>query len=103
MLFRLRLHHHFFNLFWKREQKEELNPIDVRDLAQLNKLSITIIAFLWSDRRMKCLNGKELRETLGIGTTVFYKLKKAGMPAHQFPNSRPYYLLDEVSKWLHSQ
>mgnify|MGYP002798219585 FL=1 len=46
------------------------------------------------------LNGKELRESLNISTTTFYKFKKAGMPYHQFPASRAYYVLDEVKTWL---
>lgn len=46
------------------------------------------------------LNGKELREALNISTTTFYKFKKAGMPYHQFPASRAYYVLDEVKTWL---
>ena len=46
------------------------------------------------------LNGKELREALNISTTTFYKFKKAGMPYHQFPASRAYYILDEVKTWL---
>lgn len=46
------------------------------------------------------LNGKQLRQNLGISSTVFYKMKKAGMPYHQFPAGRAYYLLDEVTDWL---
>lgn len=49
---------------------------------------------------VKVLNAKELRMTLGISTTLFYKFRKAGMPYHQFPQSRAYYLLDEVEDWL---
>lgn len=45
-------------------------------------------------------NGKELRKQLGISTTTFYKFRKAGLPYHQFPQSRAYYLLDEVKDWL---
>lgn len=45
-------------------------------------------------------NGKELRKQLGISTTTFYKFRKAGLPYHQFPRSRAYYLLDEVKDWL---
>ena len=50
----------------------------------------------------KPLNGKELRNKLGISTTLFYKFRRAGMPYHQFPESRAYYLLDEVELWLSS-
>ncbi|RVU71419.1 MULTISPECIES: AlpA family transcriptional regulator [Lactobacillus] len=46
------------------------------------------------------LNGKELRQALGISTTTFYKFKKAGMPYHQLPASRAYFILDEVENWL---
>lgn len=46
------------------------------------------------------LNGKQLRKELGISTTIFYKMRQAGMPYHQFPKSRAYYLLDEVKNWL---
>ncbi len=46
------------------------------------------------------LNGKELRQALGISTTTFYKFKKAGMPYHQLPMSRAYFILDEVENWL---
>ena len=45
-------------------------------------------------------NGQELRKQLGISTTTFYKFRKAGLPYHQFPRSRAYYLLDEVKDWL---
>lgn len=48
----------------------------------------------------KILNGTELRTALGISTTLFYKFRRAGMPYHQFPKSRAYYLLDEVENWL---
>lgn len=48
----------------------------------------------------KILNGKELRQALGISTTLFYKLKKAGMPYHKFPRSRAYFILEEVENWL---
>ncbi len=46
------------------------------------------------------LNGKELRQALGISTTTFYKFKKSGMPYHQLPNSRAYFILKEVESWL---
>lgn len=46
------------------------------------------------------LNGKDLRNRLGISTTPFYKFKKAGLPYHQLPGGRPYYLFDEVQIWL---
>ena len=46
------------------------------------------------------LNGKELRQALGISTTTFYKFKKAGMPYHQLPASRAYFILDEVENWV---
>ena len=46
------------------------------------------------------LNGKELRQALGISTTTFYKFKKAGMPYHQLPASRAYFILNEVESWL---
>ncbi|WP_277291041.1 hypothetical protein [Streptococcus orisratti] len=49
---------------------------------------------------MKIINGKQLRESLHISTTVFYKWKKAGMPYHQFPGSRAYYVPSEVFEWL---
>lgn len=49
---------------------------------------------------MKIINGKELRELLHISTTVFYKWRKAGMPYHQFPGSRAYYVPSEVFEWL---
>lgn len=48
----------------------------------------------------KMLNGKELRKELCISRTLFYKMKQAGMPYHQFPASRAYYLLPEIKDWL---
>lgn len=51
-------------------------------------------------KEKKILNAKELCIGLGISTTLFYKLKKAGMPYHQLPKSRAYYLIDEVEEWL---
>ena len=48
----------------------------------------------------KILNAKQLCAVLGISTTLFYKLKRAGMPYHQLPESRAYYMLDEVETWL---
>lgn len=48
----------------------------------------------------KILNSKELCQTLGISTTLFYKLKKSGMPYHKFPGSRAYFILEEVENWL---
>lgn len=44
----------------------------------------------------KMLNGKELC----IGTTLFYKMKQAGMPYRQFLASRACYLLPEIENWL---
>lgn len=49
---------------------------------------------------LSILNGKQLREKLNIGTTTFYKLRKAGMPYHQLPGGRAYYNVTEVEKWL---
>ncbi|CCI86271.1 Putative uncharacterized protein [Lactobacillus gigeriorum DSM 23908 = CRBIP 24.85] len=37
---------------------------------------------------------------MGISTTLLYKFRKAGMPYHQLPGGRPYYLVDEVIVWL---
>ena len=48
----------------------------------------------------KILNSKELCQTLGISTTLFYKLKKSGMPYHKFPRSRAYFILEEVENWM---
>lgn len=48
----------------------------------------------------KILNAKELCAVLGISTIIFYKLRRAGMPYHQFPKSRAYYILTEVEEWL---
>lgn len=49
---------------------------------------------------VKMMNGKDLCKTLGISTTLLYKFRKAGMPYHQLPGGRPYYLVDEVIVWL---
>ena len=49
---------------------------------------------------MKLLNGQEIRQYLNISTTVFYKFKRAGMPYHQLPEGRAYYLADEFEYWL---
>ncbi|MCI1524831.1 MAG: hypothetical protein LKH58_00695 [Lactobacillus amylovorus] len=46
------------------------------------------------------LNGKELCQKLKISFTLLYKFRKYGMPYHQLPGGRPYYLLDEVLVWL---
>lgn len=46
------------------------------------------------------LNAKQLCQALGISTTTFYKFKKAGMPYHQLPKSRAYFILNEVEDWL---
>lgn len=46
------------------------------------------------------LNGKQLCQELNISTTMLYKLRKAGMPYHQLPQGRPYYILDEAQNWL---
>ncbi|MCU4154274.1 hypothetical protein DVV40_10105, partial [Lactobacillus acidophilus] len=45
---------------------------------------------------IKYLTGKELCEALGISTTLLYKFRKAGMPYHQLPGGRPFYLIDQV-------
>lgn len=45
-------------------------------------------------------NGKELCTELHISTTLLYKFRKSGMPYHQLPGGRPYYLIDEVLAWL---
>lgn len=49
---------------------------------------------------MKILNGKELCIAFNFSTTLLYKFRKAGMPYHQFPGGRAYYLTDEVEMWL---
>lgn len=50
------------------------------------------------------LNGKELRQFLGISTTIYYQLIKNGLPSHQLTaNSRRYFNRDEVINWLKSQ
>ena len=49
---------------------------------------------------IKYLTGKELCEALGISTTLLYKFRKAGMPYHQLPGGRPFYLIDQVVDWL---
>lgn len=47
------------------------------------------------------LNGKQLREALGISTTLQYRLLQSGMPYHCLATaSRKYYNLEEVKKWL---
>ena len=47
------------------------------------------------------LNGKQLRDVLGISTTLMYQLLKAGMPYHKLTvGSRRYYNLNEVEQWL---
>lgn len=50
--------------------------------------------------RIELLTGKALRQKLHISTTIFYRFKKAGMPYHQLPGGRAYFLLPEVEKWL---
>ena len=50
------------------------------------------------------LNGKELRQFLGISTTIYYQLIKNRLPSHQLTaNSRRYFNRDEVINWLKSQ
>lgn len=50
------------------------------------------------------LNGKELRQFLGISTTIYYQLIKNGLPSHQLTaNSRRYFNKEEVKDWLKSQ
>ncbi|EEQ26708.1 hypothetical protein L2302_08965 [Lactobacillus gasseri] len=49
---------------------------------------------------IQLLNGKALRKELGISTTLFYEFRRAGMPYHQLPGGRAYYLLDDVETWL---
>lgn len=50
------------------------------------------------------LNGKQLREKLGISTTIYYRLLKNGMPYKKLTaNSRRYFEINEVKKWLQSQ
>ena len=47
------------------------------------------------------LNGKQLREVLGISTTVYYQLLKNGMPSHQLTtSSKKYFNVGEVEEWL---
>ncbi len=49
---------------------------------------------------MKLLNGHELMKSLKISSTLLYKFRRSGMPYHQLPGGRAYYLLDEVEAWL---
>ncbi|MDF7683539.1 hypothetical protein PT287_08520 [Lactobacillus sp. ESL0679] len=49
---------------------------------------------------MNLLNGREVMESLKISSTLLYKFRKSGMPYHQLPGGRAYYLLDEVEDWL---
>lgn len=49
---------------------------------------------------MKILNGKELCQHFNFSTTLLYKFRKAGIPYHQFPGGRAYYLPDEIEQWL---
>ena len=47
------------------------------------------------------LNGKQLCDELGIGTTILYRLLDNGLPFHQLTTpSRKYYILAEVEDWL---
>lgn len=47
------------------------------------------------------LNGKQLREVLGISTTIYYQLLKNGMPFHQLTTgSKKYFNICEVEDWL---
>lgn len=47
------------------------------------------------------LNGKQLREVLGISTTIYYQLIKNGMPFHQLTTtSKKYFNVNEVKNWL---
>lgn len=47
------------------------------------------------------LNGKQLREVLGISTTVYYQLLKNGMPFHRLTTtSKKYFNIAEVEDWL---
>lgn len=47
------------------------------------------------------LNGKQLRQHLGISTTIYYRMIKSGMPFHQLTaTSRRYFNVNEVESWL---
>lgn len=47
------------------------------------------------------LNGKQVREVLGISTTIYYQLLKNGMPFHQLTTtSKKYFNVAEVEDWL---
>ena len=46
------------------------------------------------------LNGKQICEELNISAPLLYKLRRSGMPYHQLPHGRAYYILDEVTSWL---
>lgn len=49
---------------------------------------------------MKILNAKELCNEFNFSATLLYKFRKAGMPYHQLPHGRAYYLPNEVEAWL---
>lgn len=49
---------------------------------------------------MELMNAKQLMRKLHISTTLFYKWKRMGLPSHQLPGTRAYYLLEEVEDWL---
>lgn len=49
---------------------------------------------------MEILNGKEVCHNFNFSTTLLYKFRNAGLPYHQFPGRRAYYLSEEVENWL---
>ncbi|EGC80185.1 MAG: hypothetical protein N4R24_00450 [Lactobacillus iners] len=48
------------------------------------------------------LNGKQLCRKFNFSSTLLYKFRKQGMPYHQLPGGRPYYLESEVVNWLNN-
>lgn len=58
----------------------------------------------------KLLNARQLIRALNIGSTTFFKIARRKnhhgqpIPAHQLsPDSRKYYVLEEVQEWLLNQ
>lgn len=72
----------------------------IRKVRTLNKQPV-FLGWMIAMFGEEILNGKQLREYLGISTTLMYRLIENGLPYHQLTcTGKKYYIVSEVDEWL---
>lgn len=72
----------------------------IREVRTLNR-QIVFLEWMLAMFGEEILNGKQLREHLGISTTLMYRLIENGLPYHRLTcTGKKYYIVSEVDEWL---